>query len=221
MAIKRKERYSMIERLTTLRQRITDPSSWDAGFVESLTNQANKGYTLSPRQIEILEQIEDRHSDEKLKSLAQWAENFSREQREKYEICLRYYKRTSYFKKQRQEYQSAYEAQQLDQFVPSMKDYTKIVENAYAQKVLSAYFSEPLYPVGTMVSLRSSEQTRRHIRSSKSTSYLVIKNNLPIRSACKGAKMYQLLPVGESLTVHFEERHLKAFKKPKTRSKGV
>lgn len=211
----------MIERLTTLRKRITDPSSWDAGFIESLTNQANKGYTLSPRQIEILEKIESNWSDEKLRELEEWNLTFNEEKREKYEICLQYYKMTSYFKRQREEYQAAYEDGSMATFIPSMKDYMKIVENKYAQKILDAHYAEPKYTNGSLVVFRKGSAPYWVDRNNMKP-MVVVRSNLPVRTAAKGSKRYELLPVGESRLYQCEERHIKHYKKPsKTRSKGV
>ena len=208
----------MKERLITLRKRISDPSSWDAGFIESLTKQVNQGYTLSPRQIEILEKIEGRYSDEAMEVLRSWNRNFTPDMRERYEVCLQYYKRSSYFKRQCEEYQAAYESG--IKLIPSMNDYNKIVKNKYAEKVLTAHYADPLYPVGSMVTLRGKRFPNRYGAQPK-PNYLVIKNNLPIRNACKGAKIYQLLPVGSAELVHFEERQLKKHRASKKRSPEI
>jgi len=47
------------ERLAALTDRI-DPGTWDAGFVESVSSQVQRGRDLSPRQLEILSKIEER-----------------------------------------------------------------------------------------------------------------------------------------------------------------
>ena len=197
----------IIERLTTLYGRIADQKSWDYGFCESLLEQARNDRALSVRQIEILEKIEGRYSDEALEAINLWDRSFTADKRERYEICLAYYKPTPYYK-------AAIAQYEVDStLIPSLLLYTKIVENPYAKKVLTAHFADPLYPVGSMVTLRGNQATRnnRNFRGSgfSRTNYLVIKNDLPIRNACKGAKMYQLLPVGSAELVHFEERHLK------------
>ena len=38
-------------------------TSWQRGFLESVLQQSNKGYSLSPRQIEILTQIEEENNN--------------------------------------------------------------------------------------------------------------------------------------------------------------
>lgn len=196
----RKARTSpLIERLTRLHGRITDQSSWDYGFSQSLLEQARNDRSLSPRQLEILEKIEGRYSDEALEAVSSWVQNFSPDMRDRYEVCLEYYKPTPYYKRA----VAAYEADPT--LVPSIDLYNKIVKNKYAQKVLTAHYADPLYPVGSMVTIRGN-QYRGH---RKAQNYMVIKNDLPIRNACKGAKIYQLLPVGAAELVHIEERYIK------------
>jgi len=212
----RKARTSpIIERLTALYGRISDQKSWDYGFCESLLEQARNDRALSVRQIEILEKIEGRYSDEALEAINLWDRSFTADKRERYEICLAYYKPTPYYKPAIAQYE-------VDPtLIPSLLLYTKIVENPYAQKVLTAHYADPLYPVGSMVTLRGNQATRshRHFRGAgySRPNYLVIKNDLPIRNACKGAKMYQLLPVGSAELVNYEERHLKKHRKPKAK----
>jgi len=189
----------IIKRLTRLRGRIADGSSWDAGFSESLLDQARNDRSLSPRQLEILEKIEGRYSDEALEAVSLWDQSFNSDMRDRYEVCLEYYKPTPYYKRA----VAAYEADPT--LVPSIDLYNKIVKNKYAQKVLTAHFADPLYPVGSMVTIRSNQYRRLR----KGQDYLVIKNDLPIRNACKGAKIYQLLPVGSAELIHIEERHIK------------
>ncbi len=196
----RKARTSpLIKRLTRLTGRIADQSSWDYGFSQSLLDQARSDRSLSPRQIELLEKIEGRYSDEALEAVSLWDQSFNSDMRDRYEVCLEYYKPTPYYKRA----VAAYEAD--PSLVPSIDLYNKIVKNKYAQKVLTAHFADPLYPVGSMVTIRSNQYRRLR----KGQDYLVIKNDLPIRNACKGAKIYQLLPVGSAELIHIEERHIK------------
>ena len=218
----------VIKRLTALSGRIADRSSWDCGFCESLLEQARNERALSPRQIEILEKIEGRYTDEALEAISLWDQSFTAEKREQYEICLAYYKPTRYYKPAIAQYEAD------ATLIPSLSQYTKIVENSYAQKVLTAHFADPLYPVGSMVTVRGSRLPRhtlgcpRTVRGlmcgchrgkagSSRTNYLVIKNDLPIRNACKGAKVYELLPIGSAELVRFEERHLKTHRTPKAK----
>ena len=74
-----------------------DEGSWDYGFLESLQEQLTKRGTLSPRQEEILQQIEGRWSDEALKSRATWADDWDEDKEATFMIALRYYQKTGYY----------------------------------------------------------------------------------------------------------------------------
>ena len=53
----------MLERINNVKGRILiagDESSWDFGFMESLEEQLTKRGSLSPRQEEVLQQVEGR-----------------------------------------------------------------------------------------------------------------------------------------------------------------
>ena len=66
-----------------------DEKSWDYGFLESLQEQITTRGSLSPRQQEILQQVEGRYSDEALKSRASWAQTSTEDQDTKFNIALK------------------------------------------------------------------------------------------------------------------------------------
>jgi hypothetical protein len=92
--------------------------------------------------------------------------------------------------------------------MPTEKQYRKMSENKYAEKVWAAHCAEPKFKVGTMVALRAG-------RGYNSKACVVISTNEAIISACKGAKRYKLLPIGASTCILMEERHLKAVREKK------
>ena len=53
-----------------------EPSSWAAGYVESLINQVKGDRRLSDRQLEILKKIEAEHDDEAITERAKWVESY-------------------------------------------------------------------------------------------------------------------------------------------------
>jgi hypothetical protein len=72
---------TMLERINNVKGRILiagDESSWDFGFMESLEEQLTKRGSLSPRQEEVLQQVEGRWSDEALSSRASWADDWDK-----------------------------------------------------------------------------------------------------------------------------------------------
>ena len=90
----------MLERINNVKGRIAiagDESSWDFGFMESLEEQLTKRGSLSPRQEEVLQQVEGRWSDEALSSRASWYDQWDEDREEKFLIALQYYRKTGYY----------------------------------------------------------------------------------------------------------------------------
>ena len=90
----------MLERINNVMGRISiagDESDWDFGFMQSLEEQLKSRGSLSPRQEEVLQQVEGRWSDEALKSRASWADEWDEEKEEKFNIALQYYRKTGYY----------------------------------------------------------------------------------------------------------------------------
>jgi len=192
-------------RLQALTARVTE-GSWAGGFVESLTEQVASGRNLSPRQIEILEKIESEHSDEAINAAASWDADFSDDMRDRLTVAARYYRRTGYFTNLVD--RALTPDGQPTAFIPTEKQYRKVTENKYAQKVLTAHYDAPKYATGSMVQLRPS---CGYLARSKAGDKpcVVISTTEPIVSACKGAKMYRILPIGSATMITIEERHIK------------
>ena len=192
-------------RLHGLTARVTE-GSWAGGFVESLTEQVASGRNLSPRQIEILEKIESEHSDEAINAAATWDANFSDDMRDRLTVVARYYRREGYFTNLVD--RALTPDGQATAFIPTEKQYRKITENKYAQKVLTAHYDAPKYAAGSMVQLRASAGYLAHSKA-QDKPCVVISTTEPIVSACKGAKMYRILPIGSATMLTIEERHSK------------
>ena len=192
-------------RLQALTARVTE-GSWASGFVESLTEQVASGRNLSPKQIETLEKIEGEHSDEAINAAASWDADFSEDMRERLTVVARYYRTEGYFTNLVDHVLT--QTGQPTPFIPTEKQYQKITENKYAQKVLAAHFDAPKYAAGSMVQLRPSAG---YLCRSKAMGKpcVVITTNEPIVSAAKGAKMYRILPIGSATMITIEERHIK------------
>ena len=192
-------------RLQALTSRVAE-GSWAGGFVESLTEQMASGRNLSQRQIEILEKIESEHSDEAVNAAAAWNNNFSEDMRERLTVVARYYRREGYFSNLVDRVLTL--DGQSTTFIPSEKQYRKITENKYAQKVLKAHFDAPKYPAGSMVQLRP-YASYTALQKVGDRPCVVISTTEPIVSAAKGAKMYRVLPFGSTDLIFVEERHIK------------
>jgi len=192
-------------RLQALTSRVT-AGSWAGGFVESLTEQVASGRDLSAKQIETLEKIEGEHSDEAINSAASWDAGFSDDMRERLTVVARYYRREGYFTNLVD--RALTPDGRPTPFIPTEKQYRKITENKYAQKVLGAHFDTPKYTAGSMVQLRPSAGYL-HRAKAMGKPCVVITTSEPIVSACKGAKMYRILPIGSATMITIEERHIK------------
>jgi hypothetical protein len=99
----------------------------------------------------------------------------------------------------------------------------------YVQKVFDAFYSEPLYRVGDIVSLRLSRELTSDKYGMKAavlpynvTKVLVLSSTEPILNARKGAKRYKVAPIGGSNVrpLWIEEAFLKKYRKKVNKRKS-
>jgi hypothetical protein len=207
-----KEGDTMLQRINNTLGRIMitgDEKSWDYGFLESLQEQMKARGTLSPRQQEILQQVEGRYSDEALKSRASWATTWNEDQEAKFNIALQYYRKTGYYGNIVYKYLTP-EGDRIDG-TPSEKEYNKLVLNKYAAGVIRNIQSESNFPVGGTAIFRTGA------RANKNKPCVILKHGdvTTVNSHAKGAKPIQVLPIGSAKPVWTEERWLKKAKKKK------
>ena len=206
----------MLERVDNLIGRMTalsDENEWGFGFLQSLRSQLASGCTLSPRQLEVLEETESRYSDEALKLRADFAGNFSEEMEAKFAIALRYYRKTGYYSNLTYKYLTASGERQNG--APTQKEYNKLVLNKYAAGVIRNLQSEPKFPVGSTAAFRANLYGSF---GNKPVIILKYGNAEEVRSHAKGAKPVQVLPIGSSDPIWTEERCLKKAKAQKRKS---
>lgn len=142
-----------------------------------------------------------------LDSVSEWQATVlqTEEVQEQIRVMIEYYRPSGYFKS----YIRLYDAgKNLNQ-----TQYEKLCKNKYADKVLAAHFSEPLFKVGDLVSIRGSDRSLQNRGLHKGM--FVVSNTETITSARKGCKKYKLLPVGGVKPLFYEEFQLKKYKKPK------
>jgi len=196
-------------------------TKWEKGFMESLLEQVNKGYNLSQKQLEILSRTENKHSDEAVAKRNAWQAQWDDKKQEIAVICAHYYIESGYYTG------LARDILDKEDFVPTEKQFNAMCKNKYAQKVIDATFAEPKYEVGSMVSIRKTCGAdaylgRYPLRQMVEAPVIIVGvGNKPVLSASKGAKVYQILPIGSAEAYYIEERHLKRFKKPKKRSDQI
>ena len=97
-----------------------------------------------------------------------------------------------------------------DDYIPTERAYRAMCENKYAQKVLETYNSPPLFPVGSMASVRNSAQAPYILRGKN---VLIIEHPAAVYTAARGAKRVKVLPAGETEAIETEERWLKKLPK--------
>ena len=206
----------MLEQVNNLMGRILifgEEKSWDYGFLESIEDQINKGYTLSPRQEATFQQIQGRWSDEAIKARADFTKDWNDEKEEKFLIALRYYRRFGYYSNIVDKYLTInMNGDYAVMGTPSMKEYNKIVENKYASAVIRNLKEEPKFTVGSAAAFRANAQ---YPYRGKTCVVLKYGDVAKVRSHAKGAKPVQVLVIGEAQPVWTEERHLKKAKKRK------
>ena len=186
-----------------------DEKSWDYGFLESLQEQLTKRGSLSPRQEEILQQVEGRWSDEALKHRATWADDWDKDKEAKFWIALQYYRKTGYYGNIVYKYLTTDGLRCAG--APSEKEYNKLVLNKYAAGVIRNVQAEPKFPVGGTAAFRTGARTHK----GKVCVILKHGNCEHVTSHAKGAKPIQVLPIGAAAPIWTEERWLKKAKKRK------
>ena len=179
-----------------------DISASERSFALSIESFMGRNGRISNKQWSAFQRMEARYSPEVIAQRAQWYESWTSEKAENIIIAAKYYRANPpYFG------DLADKVLTDPDFVPSEKQYRKMVENKYVQKVLLTMRSEPIFEVGALV------QVRKTARGSswplRERNALVVANNGPVTSAAKGARTYTILPFGESNTVDIQERYLK------------
>ena len=193
-----------------------EPSSWAAGYVESLISQVKGDRRLSDRQLEILKKIEAEHDDAALAERQKWIESYTNnpDLRADAIVVANYYMSTGYFK------DTARDIINDDTFIPTYSQYNKMVKNKYAQKVLASHHAPAKYEAGQLVTFRANAPTNsRYLDGGilkRNVTMMVIETDAaPITSAARGAKVYKLLPVGKAATLEVEERYIMKARKLK------
>ena len=202
------------ERKDTLRQ-------WDAGFVESVLSQLNRGYSLSPNQTKTIDSIVERNTPEALERAANWDSEWDDEKKQIAKTIAEYYQEHGYFLDLVKEILDSKD----NNFKMTERQYNAMCCNKYAEKVLDAKNAAPLYPVGSMATLRTNITgvniggIRTAWRRAKTDLVVVLSTDEPIKSAAKGCKTYKVVFVGDSEPVTIEERDLKRMKKSLNKKK--
>tara|TARA_E500000331_G_scaffold352881_1_gene402436 strand:- start:1732 stop:2577 length:846 start_codon:yes stop_codon:yes gene_type:complete len=212
---------NLLAEVTELRSRIADGSSWDAGFMDSVIGQVNAGRDLSEKQAATVAKVNSRYSTEALAALNAFDAEYraSEGMQTRFSIMVAYYNKTGYY--------GNITSRVKEGFVPTKKQYEAITANKYATKILAGWDADPKFAVGSMALVRGSRYgtTKGPDGNAAWTAaqngalpvVIVAQNSSAPSSACKGNKIYKVLPVGCAQTFEVEERSLKAHRIPKKR----
>jgi len=191
-------------------------SQWEQGYIESISEQIARGRRLSHRQIEIVERIE-----KKVMNAApadpNWEANWDEAKAWAWKTACNYYDNST----------PRYYGFIIDQakanpdMIPSERNYKKIVENKYAQRVINALREDPKYSGGDAVQLRPGARkamSHRQYEGLKDIPLFVVEATSRVNTACAGCRIYRLLPSVTMEVIEIEERYIKKFKAPKKKA---
>ena len=121
----------------------------DRSFAESLKRQFEDAGTLTAKQIECVEKMEQRYSPESQLKRERWAQSYKAEHRPTALICANYYVTTSYFR------DLSVKIATNEDFVPTEKQFNAMTKNKYALKAIKAATEPPAFPVGSLCKVRA------------------------------------------------------------------
>lgn len=129
---------------------IASLTEYEANLVKDMrAYYTNKGY-LTVNQYDFLTKIRDRYSDDKLKEMEDWKANFDDEKRRQFHVVCEYYSHTGYFPTIVNQWKDNKD------YIPTMEQFKRIAENAYAKKVLEARCKDADFALGDLVTARAS-----------------------------------------------------------------
>jgi hypothetical protein len=182
----------------------------DQGFVESIRNQYARWGNLSDKQSNAIMTVFEKYSPAGQAKRDQWIAEYKEEHLKDATIAAQYYKANPPY------FQSLVANILTDEnFVPTKRQYNKLVKNKYAAKAIACTHAEPKYQVNDVIEARqnSGNYTNRAYELAKGQKGFIIKvDSAPVVSAAKGAKRYLVLPVGSAVPLHVEERTIKKAK---------
>ena len=189
--------------LQELNSRLEIISDWERGFLESVVEQWERKHSLSYKQMETLESIYGKYDEETIAKLNAWEAAWDDEKKEKAKVVAEYYiANPPYFS------QVANKILNDPDFIPPEKQYKKMTENKYAQRVLDITYSNELYPLGALIQFRKIQHNRSRQLDGKLGIVIEVCPPKSIRSNAKGARDYRVLPQGSTHPVKTQERYI-------------
>ena len=180
----------------------TDISVSERSFGESLNSYWNRHNRITNGQWSAFQRMAARYSPEVIAQRQEWYDAWDEEKAKNIRIAAEYYSHNPPY------FENAVGNILADEnYIPSRKLYSKMVENKYVQTVIKTIAAEPLYGVGTLVQVtKTAKGSYWRLRDQIA---LVVDNSGPVTSATRGAKTYSILPFGETAPIKIQERWLK------------
>jgi hypothetical protein len=192
---------------------------WDRDFLQSILGQLSKGRTLSSKQKQTLGKVLARNTQEDQSMHDRWQEDYMNHYQADAVVLAEYHARQAYYKPMA--------ADILNRKVPQRARFLRMYNNKYSQKVLAEQKKEAKYGLSAHVGPRSTFNAYKHVEAQdlawtdRSTSIdrfkrhggFVLEILRDVYSHAKGSKRYKILPIGATIPLIIEERHLKLARK--------
>ncbi len=196
---------------------------WDRGFLESIIDQIAKGRSLSVKQKQTLGKVLARNDQEAQVAHDSWESDYLDTYQQDAMVLAFYHSRQPYYR--------AMASDILRGQIPQRYKFLKMYNNKYSKKVLSAHQADPKFHTSQHVRPRSTMSLYKDVEMSiENASYelrsgavsrfkkhggFVLEVCPEVYSHAKGAKRYKILPIGATIPLIIEERHLKQSRKSK------
>ena len=175
-----------------------------ADFIGSLHRQFKNRGKLSAKQIVAFLRVELRYTPEEIEAALNWNSTYATnpELSEQWRMAIDYYAPTPYWK-------NITTKGKDPEYVPTIKEFNKLVNNKYFQKVWASFNAEPRFKIGDLVAA-SSQGKDRNWRGNQG--FVIAANHRTPTSAlsnAQGAIWYKVLPIGSATPIELEGRELK------------
>ncbi len=194
-------------RLAALSTLVT-PDTWEAGFVESLTQQNDMGRKLSEKQLQALRKIEANHTVDARQERQEWFSNYDDTHREIAQVCAKYYSTTPYYQ------DLVKKVLNSPDFIPTKKQWEAMCQNKYAQKLIKIHESQPRFDIQSVVELRKSSEVYKNTYpiNRQGRPGFIIQTDTHAPDPIAGGRWYSVLFAGEATTVSLREKDIKQAK---------
>ena len=196
---------------------------WDRTFLESIIDQIAKGRDMSVKQKQTLGKVLARNDQEAQVIHDSWGGEYVEKYQEDAIVLASYHSRQPYYR--------AMASDILSGEIPQRYKFLKMYNNKYSKKVLAAHQADPKFHTSQHVRPRSTMSFYKDVEMSiENASYehrsgavtrfkkhggFVLAVCPEVYSHAKGAKRYKILPIGATIPLIIEERHLKQSRKSK------